>query len=744
MSWEELVDGAEYVHKTALPQMDDIVARAIAAGAKPPLEYIGTGMTAVVFCVNGVAYKVARRERTRELRTLGTEAEWLETAKTVPWVKDHVAQIHHFDSENDVIVRECPMSAPDRTPYRYGESKLWDLHYEEIGKRMLPYGWSPPEFKPDSYVITDRGPVLVDASFAWRVGQRLLNHANDLIQGRIEPSPMERPGIVARDIRNEIGQTLTQDEAQNALTKLAELEAAGNRWSVGTMKMNEKPAHDRPLAVRGLKSYRYRGDFGWVMIGARDNADALREAERSIDGKASLDRLQAWNGTEYVNVKHQMHDGPSIDKKRIAIDLTKSQQAEARAAITAARHEASAARSACSLARRTAIETCAGAKSLRIKRDALVKLAHEYRMIRRAEIARTRKSPSQRPGIAKSESDDEVKGNIPPELLPTWERMKRAIKGSPHKSRTETFLEWVEAHPSEIVFVEPSDDDYERSFANRRVGEGDARTFMGEAVPGESQIIDYFIFETDDADIGLFSRADTGEVADHFRIEPVIAFRMLDKLAKKKLLLKTRDLIKAPTGKKAVGYQLWEYYWKPGDLERYDEHNDLRDRNVTSEIHELNVPAGKKYEYLAKLRPITIFTVPKGFSGQRRSKDPKRFPHGVVIYDKPLSRADIESFELAPLDPHDPINLRKISNLIVHEVMMKFSEKEYYVMPTNFGTMGLTISSRPGVEYQVTYFDKKMQPTGHEEFNDFGEAALFMGVPNEVYEDIVKRAIPDA
>lgn len=739
MSWEELVDGAEYVHKSALPQMDDIVARAIAAGAKPPLEYIGTGMTAVVFCVNGVAYKVARGENFLE-----DEAEWLDTAKTVPWVKDHVAKIHHFDTRNFVIVRECPMPGPDMTPYRYGDGKLFDLH-QEIRKRMIPHGWTAPEFKLDSYVITARGPVLVDASMPARVGKRFLRYVQDLLEGLRESDGHEWPGSVASVIRTEIiDGRLTQGEAQETLTRLAELEAAGNRWSVGTMKMNEKPAHDRPLAVRGLKSYRYRGDFGWVMIGARDNADALREAERSIDGKASLDRLQAWNGTEYVNVKHQMHDGPSIDKKRIAIDLTKSQQAEARAAIAAARHEASAARSACSLARRTAIETCAGAKSLRIKRDALVKLAHEYRMIRRAEIARTRKSPSQRPGIAKSESDDEVKGNIPPELLPTWERMKRAIKGSPHKSRTETFLEWVEAHPSEIVFVEPSDDDYERSFANRRVGEGDARTFMGEAVPGESQIIDYFIFESDDADIGLFSRADTGEVADHFRIEPVIAFRILDKLAKKKLLEKSRDVLKAPIGKKSVGYQLWEYYWKPGDLERYDEHNDLRDRNVTSEIHELNVPAGKKYEYLAKLRPITIFTVPKGFSGQRRSKDPKRFPHGVVIYDKPLSRADVESFELAPLDPHDPINLRKISNLIVHEVMMKFSEKEYYVMPTNFGTMGLTISSRPGVEYQVTYFDKKMQPTGHEEFNDFGEAALFMGVPNEVYEDIVKRAIPDA
>ena len=327
--------------------------------------------------------------------------------------------------------------------------------------------------------------------------------------------------------------------------------------------------------------------------------------------------------------------------------------------------------------------------------------------------------------------------------------MKRAIKGSPHKSRTEAFLEWVEAHPSEIVFVEPSDEDFERSFASRRVGEtsttetirwepgGSAREWHGtdsnghtfllrqsinggwtiyvdgrrrsfskiqflpeakheaerytgspqtisvrpfsgsgyernsnrcgpddtpcawcgkpvvdrnidpndrmpmwkfmvrvvdggarfgtedeffdrvpvdaagdmgffpvgaacakklqadgvfvgkeersvvgemresDSLPTEQQIIDYFLFDAEDTDVGLFSRAGTDEVADHFRLEPAVAFRLLDKLAKKKLLEKSRDLI-SRTGKKVVGYQQWEYHWRPGDLGRYDEHNGLK------------------------------------------------------------------------------------------------------------------------------------------------------------------------
>jgi hypothetical protein len=53
--------------------------------------------------------------------------------------------------------------------------------------------------------------------------------------------------------------------------------------------------YDRPCAVVGLTSYRYRGAYGWVMIGARDTAEALREAARSIEGKADPHRLEVWN-----------------------------------------------------------------------------------------------------------------------------------------------------------------------------------------------------------------------------------------------------------------------------------------------------------------------------------------------------------------------------------------------------------------------------------------------------------------
>lgn len=60
------------------------------------------------------------------------------------------------------------------------------------------------------------------------------------------------------------------------------------------------PAFDRPLAARPLDSYRYRGHYGWVMIGARNDDEALREASRSSTAPIHPRRLQKWDGERYA------------------------------------------------------------------------------------------------------------------------------------------------------------------------------------------------------------------------------------------------------------------------------------------------------------------------------------------------------------------------------------------------------------------------------------------------------------
>ena len=61
---------------------------------------------------------------------------------------------------------------------------------------------------------------------------------------------------------------------------------------------------ERPLAAAGLKSYRCKGRFGWIMIGATDDSDAMREARRS-DESASADQLQVWDGVRYIPARGQ-------------------------------------------------------------------------------------------------------------------------------------------------------------------------------------------------------------------------------------------------------------------------------------------------------------------------------------------------------------------------------------------------------------------------------------------------------
>ena len=60
---------------------------------------------------------------------------------------------------------------------------------------------------------------------------------------------------------------------------------------------------DKPLASPGLISYRHKSPYGYVMIGATDDNNALSEANRSLENKtASFDSLERWNGTCYVPV----------------------------------------------------------------------------------------------------------------------------------------------------------------------------------------------------------------------------------------------------------------------------------------------------------------------------------------------------------------------------------------------------------------------------------------------------------
>lgn len=86
------------------------------------------------------------------------------------------------------------------------------------------------------------------------------------------------------------GATVGHVEAQSSEEAVFRL--MGGEW--GRADFVALSGHDRPLAAEGLTSYRYRSPHGFVMIGAHTEAQAMREAARSVTGDADDSRLEIW------------------------------------------------------------------------------------------------------------------------------------------------------------------------------------------------------------------------------------------------------------------------------------------------------------------------------------------------------------------------------------------------------------------------------------------------------------------
>ncbi len=70
----------------------------------------------------------------------------------------------------------------------------------------------------------------------------------------------------------------------------------------------------------------------------------------------------------------------------------------------------------------------------------------EHKM-RAAERPRTLRSTT---GERRQESDDEVRSNLQPDMVPVFNAVRKHIKGGPRKSRTEAFMQWAEENPGEV------------------------------------------------------------------------------------------------------------------------------------------------------------------------------------------------------------------------------------------------------------------------------------------------------
>lgn len=68
----------------------------------------------------------------------------------------------------------------------------------------------------------------------------------------------------------------------------------------------------KPLAAPGLISYRCKGKFGWIMIGATDHDDAIVQAKRS-SSDLQPNSLEVWNGSAYVSCTTLSTKGAALE-----------------------------------------------------------------------------------------------------------------------------------------------------------------------------------------------------------------------------------------------------------------------------------------------------------------------------------------------------------------------------------------------------------------------------------------------
>jgi hypothetical protein len=89
----------------------------------------------------------------------------------------------------------------------------------------------------------------------------------------------------------------------------------------------------------------------------------------------------------------------------------------------------------------------------RAELEAERKYQADLRRIERGNRAARLGAPRTSRAERRSESDDEVRVNLPPELVPLFEKVRRSIKGSARESRTEAFMRYAEEHPREVLEI---------------------------------------------------------------------------------------------------------------------------------------------------------------------------------------------------------------------------------------------------------------------------------------------------
>jgi hypothetical protein len=272
--WRELTSGnvdhlARWVSE---PQIASAVSRALRAGAIPPLDYQGAGASGIVFCdQRGRAFKVSRYVTDSAREFFAREAAYLRAAKASPRTAGMVPHVFSWRPDLVVIERECVR----------GEAPSWQEPWQDWHRSLSVSGWTKPEAKDDSWIVTEQGPVLVDAGYALRRGPALADHVEAVLTGRAQGY-----GESLKDMAWAIYVDRNQGwiHPERAAEVLAQLRAAGDtsEWS-GPSKQNPQSEDDRQYAL-----------FPGVDFGLPIGPQAGKLGRLVLSGQVDADWAQQW------------------------------------------------------------------------------------------------------------------------------------------------------------------------------------------------------------------------------------------------------------------------------------------------------------------------------------------------------------------------------------------------------------------------------------------------------------------
>jgi hypothetical protein len=194
-----------------------------------------------------------------------------------------------------------------------------------------------------------------------------------------------------------------------------------------------------------------------VSAGRRARKALLRDIDRDLKAKAKATLGELRTRLRAARGAHKEALAGAVAKcraERLAVrEKLQAERAGVLAELRAkAESERAQARGACAVGKGEASDKTRG--QVEGARAELAKertYQEDLKRLERGNRARSRTVKRATSAERRSESDDVVRSNIPPELVALFNQVKRSIKAGPRETRTEAFLRYVEEHPREYL-----------------------------------------------------------------------------------------------------------------------------------------------------------------------------------------------------------------------------------------------------------------------------------------------------